>query len=51
MKTNLPSINKMIKNFDKELKSLLLNDLKISKINLKSTNTLNFSSPNKLKLA
>lgn len=51
MKSNLPSINKMIKNFDKELKSLLEKELKLSKINTKPNNSLNFSSQNKLRFS
>lgn len=48
MKSNLSSINKMInkmiKNFDKELKKLLTNELEINKVNSKKTNNLSFSS-------
>ncbi len=51
MKSNLSSINKMIKNFDKELKKLLTNELEINKANPKKTNNLNFSSKNKLGFA
>lgn len=51
MKSNISSINKMIKNFDKELKSLLMNDLKINKTNTKNNGTLSFSNQNKLRLA
>lgn len=32
MKTNTASVNKMIKNFDKELRNLLLTDLKIMRV-------------------
>lgn len=32
MKTNTASINKMIKNFDKELRNLLLTDLKVARV-------------------
>lgn len=42
MKSNLSSINKMIKNFDKELKKLLTNELEINKINSKKKNSLSF---------
>lgn len=51
MKTNLPSVDKMLKKFDEELKALLLNDLKISKVNLKQNNDLSFASKNKLRFA
>lgn len=44
MKSNLSSINKMIKNFDKELKKLLTNELEINKANSKKTHSLSFSS-------
>lgn len=44
MKSNLSSINKMIKNFDKELKKLLTNELEINKVNSKKTNSISFSS-------
>lgn len=32
MKTNTGSVNKMIKKFDKELKNLLLTDLKVMRV-------------------
>ncbi|MVN21065.1 hypothetical protein [Mucilaginibacter arboris] len=32
MKKNTTSINKMIKNFDKELRNLLLTDLKVARV-------------------
>lgn len=51
MKTNLPSVDKMLKKFDEELKALLLNDLKISKVNAKQSNNLSFSTQNKLRFA
>ncbi len=51
MKSNLTSINKMIKNFDKELKELLTTELKINKANSKKVNTLSFISQNKLRFA
>ncbi len=47
MKSNITSINKMMKNFDEELKSLLLNDLKTNKTNSKTNNTINYSNQNK----
>lgn len=32
MKKNTNSVNKMIKSFDKELRNLLLNDLKVARV-------------------
>ncbi|WP_419801272.1 hypothetical protein [Mucilaginibacter sp.] len=51
MKTNLPSVNKMLKKFDAELKALLLSDLKVSKVNIKPANNISFASQNKLRFS
>jgi hypothetical protein len=52
MKTYTTSINKMIKSFDKELKSLIENDLKLAKLSGKTLiKSLNPDDSKQLKIA
>lgn len=52
MKTNTNSINKMIKSFDKELKNLLLTDLKVMCVASKAlSKKINHLSTNKAELS
>jgi hypothetical protein len=52
MKTYTTSINKMIKSFDKELKSLIENDLKLAKLSQKILiKSLNPDEGQQLKIA